>query len=460
MNSVATGAAPRYFAGGQAWLEHAGWLVALDRTRPHWAVLNGTAAWMVERCQIGKGRSLPQITSAFEERFGPVSSQEMAQWLAKLEAEGLLVRAEERPAFDPPLAPNFESYHVEHLYLELLARCNLRCVHCYMAGGPNRAERLETDEVLAVLGDFRNTGGTYVTLAGGEPLIYPEFPVVAGEVARLGLRGSVITNGTHGGKHLALIDELGFNLAISLDGITPQVQEAIRGKGTWPLVMATIDRALAVLGPDRFILSFTPMKANLDDLPGLIDFAHVKGIRRLNLSLFEEVGRAVNSAPSLRLSNADRMRIITIAYERALELIGEVEIDFNDTRNILARFAPDWRPEDLHPLWRGVRINSSGEVYPSSFTCAEDFRLGNIRQQPLPEILRSPVLRELYEALQWRLERTPQCRACSWGQICRGGSPTSAWYATGQLFAPDAYCAGYLKTFPEVVLRLADLGNG
>jgi len=449
-----------YFAESLAWIDHDGRTLAVHRERPGWALVNGTAAWLVRFCDPAEGRTLSQIETAFREEFGGVSQGELAEWLATLESRGLLTSGPERLLPSPAIpAPAGDAYKVEHVYLELLARCNLKCIHCYMEGAPERDEILAPEEVLALLGEFDQAGGHYVTLAGGEPLLYPHFGEVAREVARLDLFGTVITNGTVlKDKYLELIDELGFNLCISLDGITPEVNQEIRGRSSLP-VIAALDRALEVLGPDRLILSFTPVKANLRDLPVLFDFVTRKGIRRLNLSLYEEVGRATAYQDRLNLTPAERIEVMETVYRHALDLVGEVEVDFNDTREILSQFACDRQPHELHPLWRGVRVNSRGDVYPSSFGAAEEYRLGNVRQMPFVDILRSEILTRLYDTLADRFHKIPRCRECAWRQICRGGSVTSSYCSTGHLFAPDSYCEGYLKMFPEVALKIADLAD-
>ncbi|HXZ00014.1 MAG TPA: radical SAM protein [Stellaceae bacterium] len=448
----------RYFAAPLSWLAHDGKLLAISRLRPRWAVLNETAAALVHSCDAEEGRSIEDIEAAFRRRFGPVARPELAEWLGRLEESELLFR---RPGGTLPAAPSgFDGYRVEHVYLELLARCNLRCVHCFMGGAPEREERLEPEEVTALLEEFAAAGGRYVTLSGGEPLIYPEFAAVARKVAALSLHGTVITNGVSlRPSALALMDSLGFNLAISLDGITPAVNKRIRGRGSAP-VIAAIEQALERLGPERVILSFTPVKANLEELPALFDFIEQKGIRRLNLSIYEEVGRAAEFAPELTLDAADRRRLMHIVYHKAVALAGRVEIDLNDTRDILSQFSAERSTVELHPLWRGVRITSSGEVFPSSFGAVERFRLGNIRQTPLGTLLRSAVLSELYAALLDRDAKTEKCRDCAWRQICRGGSVASAYCATGELYAPDAYCDAYLAVFPAVAVALAELETG
>lgn len=448
----------RYFAAPLNWLSHGGKLLAISRRRPRWAVLNETAAALVHSCDSAEGRTIEDIEATFKKRFGPVTRPDLANWLGQLEESELLSRRPDGPV--PAAASGFDSYRVEHVYLELLARCNLRCMHCFMGGAPEREERLEPEEVTALLEDFAAEGGRYVTLSGGEPLIYPEFAAVARKVTALGLHGTVITNGISlRPSMLALLDSLGFNLAVSLDGITPAVNKRIRGRVSAPVV-AVIEQALERLGPERVILSFTPVKANLEELPVLFDFIEQKGIRRLNLSIYEEVGRAAQFAAELTLDAAQRRRLMEIVYHKAVALAGRVEIDLNDTRDILSQFSADRSTVELHPLWRGVRVTSSGEVFPSSFGAVEQFRLGNIRRTPFGTLLRSEVLSQLYAALLDRDAKTEKCRDCAWRQICRGGSVASAYCATGELYAPDAYCEAYLAVFPAIAVALAEFETG
>jgi Fe-coproporphyrin III synthase len=442
----------RYSAAPLGWVQHAERHLAISRVQSRWAALNRTAASLLQACEGNAGRTLADLHADFQARFGAVEQSDLAGWLDSLTDAGLLMS----DAAAPEPGPRAE-YRVEHVYLELLARCNLRCVHCFMGGAPEREEELSPEQVIALLDDFASRGGQYVTLSGGEPVLYRRFADVARHVADLGLYGTVISNGISlRQEKLQLLDRLGFNVAISIDGITPEVNKAIRGRSPAKAIDA-IDRALRLIGPDRFILSFTPVKANIDELPKLFDFVESRGIRRLNLSLYEAVGRAVDYTDMLTLDAADRVKLIRAVYERAIRWIGKVEIDFNDTRNILSQFAEGRSASELHPLWRGVRVTSSGDVFPSSFGAVERFRLGNIHDAPFGELLDSEVLSALYADLLDRDAKIPKCRECVWRQICRGGSVASAVCANGEIHSPDAYCDAYIEVFPQVAVALADL---
>ncbi|MCG8424317.1 MAG: radical SAM protein [Proteobacteria bacterium] len=462
----------RYLAEPIAWVEVDGDTIALNQRRPAWACVNDTALWIVQFLEREGGATVQTMAARYREMFDDIADDEMGAVLESLEGVGLVRRQAEQSPPVPSQTPDTgqpisepsdagHDYGVEHIYIELLARCNLRCIHCFMEGAPDRTELLERHEVERILHQFSAGGGRYVTLSGGEPLLYREFEAIAREVAALGLLGTVVSNGTVlRDHHLALIDELGFNLAISVDGVSAPVNDRIRGPGTHRRIMAAVDRALAVIGPHRFILSFSPSRRNLDEIPALFMLARERGIRRLNLSLIEDVGRASDHRDDLALSESDRVRIIDMVYSQALTHLGAIEVDFNDTRNILEVFRTNRPLHSLHPLWRGIRLDSRGDVYPSTLSSATAYRLGNVRDSSLAEIMASPILTELYSELHDRFLHINRCRECAWRQLCRGGSVTSAYYSTGSLLAPDAYCAGYLETFPRVAVRLANLARG
>ena len=435
-----------------------GRVIALNQQRPAWAVLNESAAWLLSECVPGT-QTAETLLPEYRRRFGYGSRDDLQRGLESLAAAGLLTSDTgpgTGPANDPP---PLEAYQVEHLYVELSARCNLRCRHCYMEGSPERIEHLKPEEVTGVLGEFAQLGGRFVTLSGGEPLIYPHFTEMAEVVEQLGLRGTVITNGVPlRERHVTALRELGFTIAISIDGASQDVNDRIRGPRTFPKILRALELALRAMGPDRVILSFSPSRMNLDEIPELFTLAHQLGVRRLNLSLLEVVGRAAQYAGDLAMTGADRVRAIDLIYREALQYLGEIEVDFNDTRNILELFDGSALAGRAHPLWRGVRLDSSGEVFPSTFGSVPDFRLGNIRENRLDEIFASDTLADLYQTLLNRSAKIPRCHACEWRQICDGGGVTAAYYANRNMFSLDPYCEGYLATYPKVALALSGTG--
>jgi radical SAM protein with 4Fe4S-binding SPASM domain len=93
--------------------------------------------------------------------------------------------------------------HPRSLYafeLELTARCNNNCRHCYINLPANDQEAKAQELTLAEIEDIADQavdlGALWVLLTGGEPLLRPDFPEIYLMLKRKGLLVSVFTNAT------------------------------------------------------------------------------------------------------------------------------------------------------------------------------------------------------------------------------------------------------------------------
>ncbi len=82
--------------------------------------------------------------------------------------------------------------------LELTARCNNDCRHCYinLPAGDSAAkeEELSAEQVLDIARQAVDMGAVWCLLTGGEPLLREDFPAIYLGLKRLGLLVSVFTN--------------------------------------------------------------------------------------------------------------------------------------------------------------------------------------------------------------------------------------------------------------------------
>jgi len=84
--------------------------------------------------------------------------------------------------------------------LELTARCNLACRHCYInqpaiVGGSAAAE-LDTGALIGIIDQLAAAGCLWLALTGGEPLLRPDFPAIYEHARRRGFLITLLTNGT------------------------------------------------------------------------------------------------------------------------------------------------------------------------------------------------------------------------------------------------------------------------
>ncbi len=84
--------------------------------------------------------------------------------------------------------------------LEITARCNNDCRHCYInlpAGDRDAAEQeLTVDEIGAIARQAVDMGALWCLITGGEPMLRRDFPDVFRTLRRAGLLVSVFTNAT------------------------------------------------------------------------------------------------------------------------------------------------------------------------------------------------------------------------------------------------------------------------
>ena len=121
-------------------------------------------------------------------------------------------------------------------------RCTLRCRHCFVFRDDNPTDikrEMDSETMVKRLGELQKRHGIQTMLwMGGEPLIRQD---VLREGTKLFPKNHVTTNGT-----IDLIDLPRCIYVVSIDG-PQEINDAIRGKGSFRRVMKTLSRV-----PDDF----------------------------------------------------------------------------------------------------------------------------------------------------------------------------------------------------------------
>ncbi|MCJ7773599.1 MAG: radical SAM protein, partial [Desulfobacterales bacterium] len=86
------------------------------------------------------------------------------------------------------------------LYLELTARCNNNCTHCYVNVHANdkdsQKKELTLEELKHVIDEAASMGALWCNITGGEPLLRKDFSDIYLYIKKKGLLVSVFTNAT------------------------------------------------------------------------------------------------------------------------------------------------------------------------------------------------------------------------------------------------------------------------
>ena len=83
--------------------------------------------------------------------------------------------------------PRIRRGRVQTLQLNLGYRCNLSCIHCHVAAGPRRTERMEHETMELALDVAARHGIGMLDLTGGSPEMNPEFRWLVGAARAAGL---------------------------------------------------------------------------------------------------------------------------------------------------------------------------------------------------------------------------------------------------------------------------------
>lgn len=130
-----------------------------------------------------------------------------------------------------PWVPLSASGTAPILFLEVLGRCNERCVHCYASSGPDVEAALPREVCLDVIRDAAAAGFGRLQLTGGDPLLCAFLPELARAARDAGMSEvEIYTNGLAlTSDRLAELEPARVRFAFSFYSHDPQVHDAITG---------------------------------------------------------------------------------------------------------------------------------------------------------------------------------------------------------------------------------------
>ncbi|MBF4766224.1 mycofactocin radical SAM maturase [Nocardioides agariphilus] len=338
--------------------------------------------------------------------------------------------------------------HFEHgldapicLTWELTYACNLTCAHCLSSSGRRDPRELTTEQCEEVIDELQRMQVFYVNIGGGEPTIRPDFWHLLRYAVdhQVGVKFS--TNGVRIDREkaelLASTDYV--DVQVSLDGATAEVNDRVRGPGSY----ATALRALGHLRDAGFRdakISVVCTRENVDQLDQLKALADEYGAT-LRLTRLRPSGRGVDVWDDLH-PRPEQQRTI---YDW-LVAHGEGVLT-GDSFFHLSAFGPADGSGALPGLnlcgaGRVVcLIDPVGDVYACPFAIHDSFLAGNVlddggfakvwRESALFAELRSP-------------QTSGACTSCQHFDSCRGGCMAAKFFTGLPLDGPDPECVqGY-----------------
>lgn len=183
------------------------------------------------------------------------------------------------PASLTPPLPRFAQ-------IEPIGRCNLACRMCTVNERGDRVGELALTRFRAILDQLPELEALH--LQGlGEPMLHPQFFAMVEMAATRGIRVTANTNATLLTRERArrCTDSGLAALSVSIDGASAPVYEAVRRKASFPKLLRNLDRLVAAREAAGSRLELRAvmvlMRANLDELPALVELLHVHKVPEL-----------------------------------------------------------------------------------------------------------------------------------------------------------------------------------
>jgi [mycofactocin precursor peptide]-tyrosine decarboxylase / 3-amino-5-[(4-hydroxyphenyl)methyl]-4,4-dimethylpyrrolidin-2-one synthase len=332
---------------------------------------------------------------------------------------------------------------------ELTYACNLACVHCLSSSGRRDPHELTTPECKSLIDELQRMQVFYVNIGGGEPTVRRDFwellhYAVAHDVGvKFSTNGSRITPPV--AAQLASTDYV--DVQISLDGATAEVNDAVRGPGSYATALGAMGH-LAQAGMDGFKLSVVVTRENvaqLDEFKAIAD-AHRAQLR---LTRLRPAGRGADVWDRLHPTAVQQLEL----YQWLLAHGDDVLT--GDSFFHLGAYGEALPGLGMCGAGRVVcLIDPIGDVYACPFAIHDQFRAGNVRGGGFEAVWRCS---ELFAAL-----RGPQsagaCSSCGQYDACRGGCMAAKFFTGLPLDGPDPECVlGHGEASLELVDQAAPL---
>jgi len=410
-----------------------------------------TGAWIVVERQLVQALDCLAVVTTVDNCWASMvrvpgairTRNECVSVLCELYNHGLL-EVDGRRYFDPGYYECYKALTPNLLVLNVTTACNLRCSYCYTppteGAGTLDVPLVEkaVDEMVAL------SGGRVTTLCfhGGEPLL--QKGKIRDIVARLehhrraGRVEYVLqTNATLlDAQFLQFAREHAIEISVSLDG-PPALNDLLRvtpsGAGTYGSIRKGVD-LLVASGYEGVSALAVVTSRNQDRLLDVVLHLQEVGVRNLSFSFFTPWGRGLG-----RQDLAPSPEAIVRSYKEILRAIvdGRVRDLFVQTLafyicNVVSFERPYMCMRS--PCGAGLSclgMDEKGSIYACDCGIGcEQFLLGNIANNRLEDILRSPANTKFRERTVATLT---ECKDCLFAGLCCGTCPSQAYAYNGDV---------------------------
>ncbi len=344
------------------------------------------------------------------------------------------------------------------------AVCNLDCAYCFYLDReadpyrslPARRMSADTLERLVDTWLFYSYPESVLAFQGGEPTLagLPFFEKLVELEQGHGRSGQTVSNSlqTNG----VLIDDAWCGLfrsykwlvGISIDG-PEEMHDRYRrnrgGAGTWRQAMRGLE-ALQKNGVEFNVLCVVTA-ANVEQPREVYRFFRGLGIEHIQYIPLAEFDSSGGPLPfSISPGQYGRFLTETFAAWWPERRKARVRVFDNIAEALAGRKPGNCTMHATCDSYAVVEYN--GDVYPCDFFVEKDWLLGNIETDSWTEIARR---RRRYDFAAKKTIARPECEACEYFAVCRGGCPKLRRGPRGQFEDLDYFCEAYKALYGKAL---------
>ena len=315
---------------------------------------------------------------------------------------------------------------------ELTYACNLACVHCLSSSGRRDPRELTTAECKGVIDELQRMQVFYVNIGGGEPTVRKDFWELVDYATEHQVGVKFSTNGSRidaeVAKKLAASDYV--DVQISLDGATADVNDYVRGPGSYDTAMTAMGH-LKDAGFAGFKLSVVCTRQNIGQLDEFKAIADHYGAQ-LRLTRLRPSGRGADTWDELHPLPGQQKELYDWLVAHGEDVLT------GDSFFHLAAHGDALPGLNLCGAGRVVcLIDPIGDVYACPFAIHDEFLAGNVRSDGGFQTVwrESELFLELREP-----QSAGACNSCQFFDKCRGGCMAAKFFTGLPMDGPDPEC--------------------
>jgi MoaA/NifB/PqqE/SkfB family radical SAM enzyme len=205
------------------------------------------------------------------------------------------------------------AYKLNELWIHTNNSCNLTCSHCLVNSSPTEDKGLPTEVIKRVIDEAVILGTSRFYFTGGEPFMRKDiFELIDYVCNHKESELIILTNGTllkgETVERLQKCNKELLKIQISLDGSRPEINDPLRGKGSFDLIVEGI-KNIVEAGYSPTVTTVVT-NSNIDDIQETTKLLALLGVKTHHLLWAHKRGRITDNG-SLRIKEVVRLWTIS-----------------------------------------------------------------------------------------------------------------------------------------------------